>query len=69
MKTLLGEKNEVAILAELEPIIKKFARRTRHKEKYVRTAVAYLWECEKREAEEAWDKYLSANEIGPYGGR
>jgi hypothetical protein len=69
MKTSLGEKNEKLIVAELEPIIKKFARKTGQSSEEVRSSVAYLWKDEREEAARSWDDYLSANEIGPYGGR
>ena len=68
-KTSLGEENEKAILAEIEPIIKRFANKTNQNPQYVRSSVAYLWNAEERECRQAVQDWLSANEIGIYGGR
>lgn len=68
-RTSLGRENEDNILAELEPIIKKWAKKTDNEVRYIKSAVAFLWKDIQEDADKAWDDYMSANEIGPYGGR
>jgi hypothetical protein len=65
MLTSLGEDNEKLILAELDPIIQKWAKRTKADRRYVESAVAFLWDRRER----ATDDWMRANEVGPYGGR
>lgn len=69
MKTFLGEEGERAILAELKPIIDIWARRKGCDPRRVESSVAFLWEDRARESKEEYDRWLSANEIGPYAGR
>lgn len=69
MKTQLGEINEKAILNELDPIIKKWATKLRLEIEDLEGSVSYLWEDRRREEAQRHDDWLSANEIGPYGGR
>jgi hypothetical protein len=69
MRTSLGTENEEAILKELAPIIKKYAKKTKHSEEHVQSSVAYLWEDNKRDHEERFRDWMSANEIGIFGGR
>jgi len=68
-KTHLGPELEKQVLAELEPVIAKFAKLARSTPESVKSSVAYLWADAERQARVDWDNYLSANEIGPYGGR
>lgn len=68
-KTSLGEANEQAILLELSPIIEKFAKRTKQTTDGVQRSVIYLWESAERESAQEVRDYLSACEIGPFGGR
>ena len=69
MKTSLGEKNEALILAELAPIIDKYAKKTRQDSVSIESAVAYLWKSREEEIREDVRKMLSSMDYGPYGGR
>ncbi len=68
-KTSLGYEREDEIRLLLEPIIRKYAKELNTEPRYIKSSISYLWEVESREEDERWQNYLSANEIGPYGGR
>jgi hypothetical protein len=69
MKTQLGTETEKLILAELDPIIQKFAKELKLEPEVVESSVAYLWQCRAEQSAQDWDDYLSRHEIGPYAGR
>lgn len=68
-RTNLGVEKEEEILLSLDPIINKYAKECNQSPDYIKSAISYLWSEEKRESDEKWQDWLSANEIGPYGGR
>jgi hypothetical protein len=68
-KTSLGEENEKAILEELAPIIDKWAKKTKNDIDVIQRAVSYLWKDRQKEVDKSYRDWLSANEIGPFGGR
>ena len=67
--TILEDNKEKELLDLLEPIIEKYAKELNTSSRYLKHTISYLWDKEAKEADERWENYLSANEIGPYGGR
>jgi len=67
--TGLGYKNEQAILDDLDPIIKKWAKKLDVEQEVLCESIAYLWADSRRSADRAVLGYLSENEIGIFGGR
>lgn len=67
-KTSLGS-NEKLILDEIAPIIKKWSKKLGVPTDQIERNVSYLWKDYQEELDKAHDDWLSANEIGPYGGR
>ena len=68
-KTCLGKENEEDILKELSIIINKYCNKLNKNDKVIKESIIYLWEDEQKRIEKEWDDYLSAREIGRYGGR
>ena len=68
-RTILGFETEEEILSELNTIINRWSSKLQRDSDSIKSSIAYCWADSKREAEESWGAYLSANEIGPYGGR
>lgn len=74
--TSLGTENEKDILKEFDALIKVWSLKLNGKvlpyvlePEQLERSVAYLWQHRKEKKERDYDNYLSAHDLGPYGGR
>lgn len=66
--TSLGE-NEEVVMEELDNVCAHFAEELGIKSDDVKRCAALVWSHRREKAIKDWDDFLSANDMGPYGGR